>query len=165
MSARLAALEIFRPTRYMSVNVLKNSVMKKLALIAFAALATSAFAADPAINISGYSTQTTTLNTSAALNAATGTGAKAVQSLASNVGYVDIGGNSTQTVTANSAVVANVALGANAVATQNLASNTGDVNIFGGNSTQTVTLNTALVANAAGANATAVQNISSNNAN
>ncbi|MEO5659244.1 MAG: hypothetical protein ABIQ90_05515 [Polaromonas sp.] len=137
--------------------------MKKLALIAFAVLATSAFAADPTINITGNSTQQTTLSTSAALNAAAGYGAKAVQNLASNAGFVDISGNSTQGVSATNAIVANVALGDYAVATQSLASNLGDVNI-GGNSTQAVTLTTALVGNIAGGHALAVQNISSNNA-
>ncbi|MDB5741770.1 MAG: hypothetical protein JWR68_85 [Polaromonas sp.] len=137
--------------------------MKKLVLIAFAALATSAFAGDPVINIIGTSTQSTSMILGATLNTSSGIGARAVQNLASNSGTIEISGNSNQSVAGRGAIVANSASGAFARATQNLASNYGEVNIVG-DSNQSVGLTLALVSNQAGAGTVAVQNVSSNNA-
>jgi hypothetical protein len=162
----------------MSVNIFENSVMKKLALIAFAAFATSAFAGgennnshpstptgSPSINVTGNSTQSASLIFSAVRNKAeSGSGATAQQNLASNAGAVLIQGNSSQSVGAATSDVSNIANGANAFASQNLASNVGAVTITG-NSVQNVSLLGSYVANSAGASTLAVQNIASNNAN
>jgi hypothetical protein len=157
----------------MSVNIFENSVMKKLALIAFAAFATSAFAGgehpstptgSPSINVTGNSTQSASLIFSAVRNKAeSGSGATAQQNLASNAGAVLIQGNSTQSVGAAASDVSNLAKGANAYASQNLASNVGAVTVSG-NSNQSVSMLASYVANSAASNTKAVQNIASNNA-
>ena len=141
--------------------------MKKLALIAYAAFATSAFAGpngiiSPAISITGTSVQTSALVASSATNKATD-GGVALQNLTSNVGEVTIGGTSSQTMNATDSTIINTAHGENSFASQNLASNFGKVTVGSGSSTQTVTLSgLASVMNTAGHNSKAVQNIASN---
>ena len=143
--------------------------MKKLALIAFAALATSAFAAPggpgPSISITGTSVQSTSLIYSTVDNSAKCYSAVAQQNLASNAGNVSIAGKSEQDVTSNGSSIRNAAMGAKAYASQNLASNVGNVTVAGsGKSAQYVYLKDAHVSNTAGAGTVAVQNIASNNA-
>lgn len=152
--------------------------MKKLATLAFAVLATSAFAAPPgngngsgghhggtntpSISISGTSVQSASLIFTAVRNKAEN-GGVAVQNIASNAGNVTIGGDSNQSVRGLLSDVSNSARGQNAYASQNLASNLGDVTIRG-SSSQSVGMFGAYVANSANAASTAVQNVASNNA-
>lgn len=141
--------------------------MKKLAIIAAAAIATSAFAfgsstPSPEIKITGASTQNTTTSAFSTVANSAEEDAYAVQNLSSNAGNVTIGGNSSQTTSLGGfAMVKNTADGHDAYAAQNLASNSGLVGITGF-STQMVSVG-GLVSNTAKAHSTAVQNLSSNN--
>lgn len=144
--------------------------MKKLAIIAFAALATSAFATEtctecPQIDIKGTSTQTVTTFFSNFQNEAkNGSGAYAQQNVSSNSGNVEVAGTSEQSTHASWASVTNTADGADAYASQNLASNLGNVKIYNGaTSTQTVSLVGGSVINKAAGNTKAIQNLASNN--
>lgn len=150
--------------------------MKKLAILAFAILSTSAFANGsghdsgdrctdcPEIVIEGTSFQGVAATSSIFLNAATGRDAYAQQNVSSNSGTVTIarGSDSVQLTGAKSSVVANVALGEDAYASQNVSSNIGDVTIKG-TSWQVTALNKSGVINLAGAKTKAVQNLASNN--
>lgn len=145
--------------------------MKKLAIIAFAALATSAFATEtctecPQIDIKGSSVQTvSSIGASFSNEAKGGNGAYAQQNVSSNSGTVEVAGTSSQTTHASwGASVTNVADGGDAYASQNLASNLGNVKIHsGGMSTQFVTLVGGSVSNKAAGNTKAIQNLASNN--
>lgn len=98
--------------------------MKALMLgLAAGALLAGASAATAEITIKGKNTQDVQVK-GAVANVAVGAGAKAKQSLASNVGQVKIGGDNKQTVDVKGAV-ANVAVGAMTTAEQSLASNVG----------------------------------------
>ena len=98
--------------------------MKALMLgFAAGALLAGASAAMAEITIKGKNTQDVQVK-GAVANVAVGVGAKAKQSLASNVGSVKIGGDNKQTVDVKGAV-ANVASGAMTTAEQSLASNVG----------------------------------------
>jgi hypothetical protein len=98
--------------------------MKALMLgLAAGALLAGASAAMAEITIKGKNTQDVQVK-GAVANVAVGAGAKAKQSLASNVGRVKIGGDNKQTVDVKGAV-ANVAVGAMTTAEQSLASNVG----------------------------------------
>lgn len=148
--------------------------MKKLAILASAILATSAFAtgsggADkctdcPEIVIEGTSLQGVSATSSIFLNSAEGRDAYAQQNVSSNSGTVTVakGGSSVQLTDAKGSLVANHALGEDAYASQNLSSNVGDVTIKGA-SWQMTALNNSGVYNVAGAKAKAVQNLASNN--
>lgn len=141
--------------------------MKKLALLAFAAATTMAFATPPSgpqIDISGISKQTVTATSSTFRNYSDAN-SFAVQNVSSNAGNVDVEGYSEQTTTASrNSMVSNRALGHDAYAAQNLASNTGKVNIDkGARSIQMVSLTNATVANTANSHSSAVQNLASNN--
>lgn len=147
--------------------------MKKLALIAFAAMATSAFAVEetgdkcsdcPAIVIDGTSFQAVAATSSLFLNAAEGRDAYAQQNVSSNSGNVTVekGGTSVQLTAARGSLVANLALGDDAYASQNVSSNIGNVNIKG-TSWQITALDRSGVVNIATRDTKAVQNIASNN--
>lgn len=142
--------------------------MKKLAIIAFAAVSTFAFAgasqdeSSPEINISGVSLQSTSTSAFSTLSNKADEEAYAVQNVSSNAGNVTISGASTQNTSLGfGAVVQNHASGKDAYAAQNLASNSGLVSIAGA-SIQLASVN-GWVSNEAEARATAVQNVSSNN--
>lgn len=138
--------------------------MKKLALIAFAAISTSVFAQE--IVIDGNSVQAVAATSSIFLNAADGANAYAQQNVSSNSGEVTVesGGLSVQLTAADNSVLANIALGDNAYASQNVSSNIGDVTIgASANSLQLTALSGSGAINLAGANTKAVQNIASNN--
>jgi hypothetical protein len=152
--------------------------MKKLAIIAFAALATSAFAGGsgggsgggntctecPEIVIDGTSFQAVAATSSVFLNAAEGKDAYAQQNVSSNSGNVTVadGATSVQLTAARGSLVANLALGDDAYASQNVSSNIGNVDI-NGTSWQVTALNRSGVINIATENTKAVQNIASNN--
>ncbi|OGA29404.1 MAG: hypothetical protein A3E51_22390 [Burkholderiales bacterium RIFCSPHIGHO2_12_FULL_67_38] len=137
--------------------------MKKLAIIAFAAFATSAFA-DPEIVIDGVSFQSVAAVSSIFHNEASGDDAYAQQNVSSNSGNVTVsgGGTSYQQTSASGSVVANLAYGDDAYASQNVSSNIGDVTI-NGYSWQATALYGSGVYNIAGEDTQAVQNIASNN--
>lgn len=150
--------------------------MKKLAILASAILATSAFAtgsghsggdkcADcPEIVIDGKSFQGVAATSSIFLNAADGYDAYAHQNVSSNSGTVTVskGGESVQLTGAKGSVVANLAMGADAYASQNVSSNIGDVTI-NGTSWQVTALNKSGVINLSTGKNKAVQNVASNN--
>ena len=91
--------------------------------LAAGALLAGASAAMAEITIKGKNTQDVQVK-GAVSNVAVGAGAKAKQSLASNVGRVNITGDNKQTVDVKGAVT-NVAVGAMTTAEQSLASNVG----------------------------------------
>ena len=152
--------------------------MKKLAILASAILATSAFAQSsergggsgsscsecPEIVIDGTSFQAVAATSSLFMNAASGDNAYAHQNVSSNSGNVTVenGANSVQLTAARGSVVANLALGEDAYASQNISSNIGNVTIDG-NSWQITALNRSGVVNVAGEKTKAVQNLASNN--
>lgn len=151
--------------------------MKKLAIIAFAALATSAFAGGgggggggdtcsecPEIVIDGTSVQVVAATSSLFMNLAEGKDAYAQQNVSSNSGNVTVedGAESVQLTATRGSVVANLALGEEAYASQNVSSNIGNVNIAG-KSWQITALDQSGVVNVATANTKAIQNIASNN--
>lgn len=150
--------------------------MKKLAIIAFAALATSAFANGqgnhggdkctecPEIVIDGKSFQAVAATSSLFMNLAAGEDAYAQQNVSSNSGNVTVkkGGESVQLTAARGSVVANLALGEDAYASQNVSSNIGNVTIAG-KSWQITALNRSGVVNVATEGTKAIQNIASNN--
>lgn len=152
--------------------------MKKLAILASAILATSAFATNgggghndgdkcadcPEIVIDGKSFQGVAATSSIFLNAADGSGAYAHQNVSSNSGTVTVSksGESVQLTGAKGSLVANLAMGQDAYASQNVSSNIGDVTI-NGTSWQVTALNKSGVINLAGAKTKAVQNLASNN--
>lgn len=150
--------------------------MKKLAILASAILATSAFATGggsgggsscsecPEIVIDGNSFQAVAATSSLFMNAASGDNAYAHQNVSSNSGNVTVenGANSVQLTAARGSVVANLALGEDAYASQNVSSNIGNVTIDG-NSWQITALNRSGVVNVATEGTKAVQNIASNN--
>jgi len=148
--------------------------MKKLALIALAAFATSAFATGniffppqtcetcPQIDILGTSTQSVSATWSGIKNESSGDGANAQQNVSSNSGNVKVAASSTQMTTAVGSTVSNKAEGKDAYASQNVSSNVGKVNI-GATSIQTTFLSGSYVGNKAGAGSKAVQNLASNN--
>lgn len=155
--------------------------MKKLAIIAFAAFASSAFAtgsgSDPQIDIKGDSVQTVSATFSTFKNYATGagtpasifgpgtSGAYALQNVSSNSGNVEVGmwGDSHQHTMATSSYVKNFANGTGAYAAQSISSNLGNVNIAG-DSTQITKLYGSVVWNQADNGTKAIQNLASNNA-
>ena len=151
--------------------------MKKLAIIAFAALATSAFAGGgggggggdtctecPEIVIDGKSFQAVAATSSLFMNLANGEDAYAQQNVSSNSGNVTVekGAESVQLTAARGSVVANLALGDEAYASQNVSSNIGNVTIDG-KSWQITALNRSGVVNVATEGTKAIQNIASNN--
>ena len=150
--------------------------MKKLAIIAFAALATSAFAGGggggggdtcsecPEIVIDGTSVQVVAATSSLFMNLADGKDAYAQQNVSSNSGNVTVekGAESVQLTAARGSVVANLALGDEAYASQNVSSNIGNVTIDG-KSWQITALNRSGVVNVATEGTKAIQNIASNN--
>ncbi len=149
--------------------------MKKLAILASAILATSAFATSPGggggkcfecpeINIDGRSTQTVSATSSLFKNTAEGHDAYAHQNVSSNSGNVDVmrGGVSQQTTRATNSTVSNKADGEDAYASQNVSSNIGDVDIRG-TSIQMTSLVNSTVMNVANKKTKAVQNLASNN--
>ena len=151
--------------------------MKKLAILAFAAISTLAFAGDedrrgggsscsdcPEIVIDGNSLQAVAATSSVFLNAAAGKDSYAQQNVSSNSGNVTVesGANSIQLTAARGSVVANLALGEDAYASQNMSSNIGNVTIDG-NSLQMTALRGSGVINVAGENTRAIQNVASNN--
>lgn len=93
----------------------------KSILVATIMALTAAQGAQAEVKIKGKSEQKTDVK-GAVLNAAVGAGAKARQSLASNVGKVNIGGDNKQTVNVKGAVL-NAAVGAGTKAEQQLSSN------------------------------------------
>ena len=137
--------------------------MKKLAIIAFAAFATSAFA-DPEIVIDGNSVQAVAATSTIFYNSAVGDDAYAQQNVSSNSGNVTVesGANSVQLTVASGSVVANYAAGDDSYASQNVSSNIGDVTIAG-NSLQITALQGSGVYNIAAEDTKAVQNLASNN--
>lgn len=143
--------------------------MKKLAILAFAGLATAAFAgggdgpSGPQIVINGNSTQGVAMIFSAIRNQSTGERSDAQQNVSSNSGNVTVNGNSTQLTAGMLSDVSNRSIGSDSYASQNLSSNVGKVDI-NGNSTQMTALLGSYVGNlASGNHARAVQNIASNN--
>jgi cytochrome c551/c552 len=161
-------------------QLLEETIMKKLAIIAFAAFASSAFATQPffwggsgggsqngpcetcpQIDIKGPSVQTVSATFSTFGNEGYN-GGNAQQNVSSNSGNVLVTAPSTQTTTAFGAAVTNKADGNNAYASQNLSSNVGKVNIAS-MSMQTTALTSSVVFNKAGANSKAVQNLATNN--
>jgi hypothetical protein len=144
-------------------------IMKKLAFIAFAALATTAFAGPPGplngpqIVINGSSVQGVAMIFSSLRNQSTGSNSDAHQNVSSNSGNVTVNGNSTQLTAGIWSDVSNRSTGSHSYASQNLSSNVGKVDI-NGSSTQVTAMLGSYVANlASGNHATAVQNIASNN--
>ncbi len=144
--------------------------MKKLAIIALAVAASSAFAmgggSDPAIVIDGKSTQTVSAGFSAITNKATDMGAYALQNVSSNAGNVTVesGGTSEQTTVATwGSTISNSATGFGSYAAQSVSSNLGEVTI-GGTSKQMTFLVGSSVTNSAGSMNKAIQNVASNNA-
>lgn len=141
--------------------------MKKLAIIAFAAISSLAFATQPAgpeIKITGTSIQTTTSSAFSMLTNKADEEAYAVQNVSSNAGNVDIAGQSRQTTTlTHGAMVSNHAAGKDAYAAQNLASNSGKVSVSQGATSVQMAMIGGWTSNHAQARATAVQNVSSNN--
>jgi hypothetical protein len=156
--------------------------MKKLAIFAFAAFSSLAFAGGgnhggggndeetttcescPAIDISGNSLQAVAATSSVFLNAATGKDSYAQQNVSSNSGNVTVKGGSTsiQLTSAKGSVVANLAMGEDAYASQNVSSNIGNV-VISGNSLQMTALRGSGVINVAAENTRAIQNVASNN--
>jgi len=148
--------------------------MKKLAIIAFAALATSAFAGGGGGGGGGdtcsecpeivTSVQVVAATSSLFMNLAEGKDAYAQQNVSSNSGNVTVedGAESVQLTATRGSVVANLALGEEAYASQNVSSNIGNVNIAG-TSWQITALDQSGVVNVATANTKAIQNIASNN--
>ena len=154
--------------------------MKKLAIIAFAALSTAAFATGqgnndsggnscsecPEIVIDGTSFQAVAATSSIFMNVAEGDDSYAHQNVSSNSGNVTVegGGESVQLTAARKSVVANFAVGGDAYASQNLSSNIGNVTIgSGANSWQITALNQSGVINVAHEDTRAIQNLASNN--
>lgn len=151
--------------------------MKKLAIIALATVASSAFAFNwgvtpqpqpnapcetcPQIDIKGPSVQTVSAKFSTFGNEGYN-GGNAQQNVSSNSGNVLVNAPSTQTTTAFGSAVLNSANGNNAYASQNISTNVGKVNIAA-SSTQMTSLTASVVYNKAGANSKAVQNLASNN--
>jgi hypothetical protein len=145
-----------------------GNIMKKLAIIAFAAASTLAFAGPPSsssgpqIEIKGTSLQTTTTSFLSSVTNEAVPGSYAVQNVSSNGGNVTIDGWSSQTTNVGAfGSLTNKADGKDAYAAQNVASNSGQVDVSG-TSIQMAMIG-GLVSNKAGAGATAVQNMSSNN--
>lgn len=157
--------------------------MKKLAIIALAALTSFAYADNrdrgdrhndesevtscdtcPAIVIDGKSTQAVAATSSFFLNLADGQNAYARQNVSSNSGNVTIksGARSTQLTATKGSAVANLALGTDAYASQNVSSNVGNVTIKGW-STQITALKHSAVLNVSTGKNRAVQNLASNN--
>jgi len=163
-------------------QLLEELTMKKLAIIALAGLASSAFATNfgwfpppeveepqtcetcPAIVIDGHSTQMVAAISSIFLNKALGEGAYARQNVSSNSGNVTVheGAFSTQLTGAKNSAVVNLALTNNAFASQNVSSNVGKVDIDGWSTQLTALKNSGVINVSAGKNR-AVQNLASNN--
>lgn len=136
--------------------------MKKIAIIALALTASSAFAfgfdSQKGPEINDPSVQATVLLNTAVINAATFRG-EAVQNIATNAGKVEVDGAQLQLVGAKNSLIMNAALGGEA--RQNLASNVGDVEINAMSIQAVVAANSAII-NKAAFGAKAVQNISTN---
>ncbi|MCB4364381.1 hypothetical protein KIH07_11590 [Hydrogenophaga taeniospiralis] len=138
--------------------------MKKLAIIAFAAIASTSAFADPEIVIDGTSVQAVAATSTIFYNSASGEDAYAQQNVSSNSGNVTVtgAGTSYQLTAASGSFVANYAAGEDAYASQNVSSNIGDVTIAG-YSLQMTALQNSGVYNIAGEDTQAVQNLASNN--
>jgi len=131
--------------------------MKKLAIIALAVAASSAFATGPGpkpgdkctecpqIDINGVSVQAVSASFSVFSNEAKGDEAYAQQNVSSNSGNVTVDGVSVQLTSAKGAFVANLADGEDAYASQNISSNIGQVNITGGSLQATALYGTAVL--------------------
>ena len=134
--------------------------MKSLTFFALSVIASAAMAADPApapqISITGISTQSVLLTSSAVSNESSGSKSEALQNVASNAGNVSISGISLQTVTARDSLISNESSGSNTYASQNVSSNFGEVDITRNSIQMTNLMNSALTNLASGSNSKAV---------